>query len=172
MTITHQLASTSPSHHPHQRNENGETRDEHRFPKDMTVNPLHSAFNEALNHEASLVLVSNGCPPATHDSLLHIASLGFLLGLHPEVTPENPRVLILILAPEPPTAGAAPTAEARERVLAEHARRWGAQKAELRAACSESLTAAGWAMGERGAILTATAPPEAVSAALCAALGS
>lgn len=148
--------------------------DEPRFPKDVTVSTAPYDFNEALNHEAALILVSDGCPPATRDSLLHIASLGFLLGRHPEITPENPRVLIMILAPAEPTAeenaGGAPDAETQERVLAERTDGLAAQKAALRAACAKSLAAAGWELGERGPILAATAPCEAVAAALSAVL--
>ncbi|MEU6070592.1 hypothetical protein ABZ864_40670 [Streptomyces sp. NPDC047082] len=118
----------------------------------------HYDFNEALNHEAALILVSDGCPPATFDSLLHVTSLGFLLGRHPEITPENPRVLILILAP------------GEELALAERPDGLAARKAALRAACAKSLAAAGWELGERGPILAATAPREAVAAALSAVL--
>ncbi|MGW1615643.1 hypothetical protein ACWCQZ_40590 [Streptomyces sp. NPDC002285] len=142
----------------------------------MTLIPSadRSAFNQALNHEAARVLVSGGCPPATKDALFHVVSLGFQLGIHPEVTLDNPRVLIMILAPRQLTgeedASAAPDREAQESVLTERAKRLQAEKAELRAACAESLREAGWAIGERGPFMTATAPREAVFAALSAVL--
>ncbi|MDH2391602.1 hypothetical protein QCN29_23045 [Streptomyces sp. HNM0663] len=134
------------------------------------------AFNEALNHEAALVLVSDGCTPATYDSIHAVASLGFALGLDPKVTPDNPRLLVLILEPALLTAeeiaSAAPSTEARERVLVERARRLGAQRTELQAACTASLATAGWTVDVQNGILTATAPREAVLAALSAVHGN
>jgi hypothetical protein len=141
----------------------------------VTVHHDRYAFNKALNHEAALVLVSDGCTPATYDSIHAVASLGFALGLDPKVTPDSPRLLVMVLEPALLTteeiASAAPNAEARERVLVERARRLGAQRAELRAACTASLAAAGWTVEVQNGILAASAPREAVLAALSTVLG-
>ncbi|KOU43597.1 hypothetical protein [Streptomyces sp. WM6378] len=140
------------------------------------MEPDRYAFNKALSHEAALVMVSAGCTPARFDSTHAIVSLGFEVGLDPEVTPSNPQLSVQIVKPSLLTpeeiSRAAVSPAARERVLAERARRLGAERADLKAACHASLTAAGWAVeaGQVHGSLRASAPPNAISAALSAVL--
>jgi hypothetical protein len=138
----------------------------------VTVHHDRYAFNKALNHEAALVLVSDGCTPATYDSIRAVASLGFAFGLDPKVTSNSPQLRVMILEPAFLTAdeiaSAALSREAKTRVVVERAKGLAAQRAELRAACTASLAAAGWTVEVQNGTLTATASREAVLAALSA----
>ncbi|MGW0837528.1 hypothetical protein [Streptomyces prunicolor] len=129
------------------------------------------ALNRSLNQEASLILVAGGHAPARFDTTYAPVSTGFQMGLDPSMTPDSPDLMVMFLhshfLTNEEVERGKESPEARERVLAEWARRQQADAGRLLPAYAECLRAAGWEaeVSWKGRFVRAVPPRAVVDAA-------
>lgn len=154
-----------PRHHPHAEpagkgKKNNKKKNKKKNKPDTGAKAAHDsyAFNRALNHEAALVLVADGHPPAQYDKQRRLENTGFDMGLLPEITEWNPdpRIIITFPVPEPDPTQTDP--DTRKQAW-EHLRQ---EARQLRDGCVRSLAAAGWAIEPGEGPFLRAAPPATV----------
>ncbi|MFJ9379300.1 hypothetical protein [Streptomyces sp. NPDC101455] len=133
------------------RNAKGQTV--HRNPDDPY------AFCNALNREAARILIAAGHEPARPDG-----ALGFELGLLPELSPEEARVLVMIPPAWPQLTDeevrlADEDVPAYNRAVDEHVRCRRERETRLIEACMTTLGNAGWATSLAAGSIEAVPPP-------------